>query len=118
MKIQSHKDLIVWEKSMQLVELVYKICSQLPKSETYGLQSQLKRSAISIPSNIAEGKMRSTRKDYANFLHNSLGSSAELEIQLILTKKLFSLSVEECINLNTELQKMLFKLIGSLKPKT
>lgn len=103
---------------MRLVEEVYRLCAMLPQDERYGLQSQLKRSAISIPSNIAEGKMRSTRKDFANFLHNALGSSAELETQLLLANILFSVSVINLLGLNTEIQKMLFVLINKLKPKT
>ncbi len=118
MKIQSFRDLIVWDKSMKLVLGIYKLCSTLPKNEVYGLQSQLKRSAVSIPSNIAEGKMRSTRKDFAYFLTNALGSSAELETQLLLTKELFSSDVEELISKTIEIQKMLNVLIKKLKPKT
>lgn len=102
---------------MELVGEVYALCKHLPNEEKYGLQSQIKRCVISIPSNIAEGKMRSTRKDFANFLHNSLGSSAELETQLILVDKLFNISTKNTLELNVEIQKMLFTLISKLKPK-
>lgn len=61
----SYKELIVWQKSMHLAELVYLLCQELPKEEIYGLSSQLKRSAISIPSNIAEGSKRGSKKDYS-----------------------------------------------------
>ena len=77
--MQSYKDLIVWQKSMQLVISTYKLVEQFQKSELYGLTSQMRRASILIPSNIAEGKMRGTRKGYRHFLLNALGSGAELE---------------------------------------
>ena len=78
--IQSYKDLIAYQKSYEVVKLIYKQSGAFPKEELYGLASQLKRSAISIPSNIAEGYMRGT-KEYAQFLRIALGSCAELETQ-------------------------------------
>ena len=87
-KIRSYKDLIVWQKAIQLVILIYKITEQFPKEELYGLTSQIRRSAISVPSNIAEGTGRSTRKDYKQFARIALGSVNELETQLIIAKNL------------------------------
>jgi len=66
--IHSYKDLMVWQKAMDLVVEVYRIVQLLPKEETYGLSDQMRRAAVSIPSNIAEGKMRNTRREYINFL--------------------------------------------------
>ena len=103
---------------MTLVILVYQFCKELPPDEKYGLQSQLKRCSVSIPSNIAEGKMRSTKKDFIYFLRNALGSSAELETHLLLSEKLFTLSVNQMLIVNTEVQKMLFTLINKLTPNT
>ena len=80
----SYRDLIVWQKSMNLVTLIYKLVAQLPENEKYGLTPQIKRSAFSIPSNIAEGCGRQTSKDTIHFLHISRGSLYELETQCFL----------------------------------
>ncbi len=85
---RGYKDLIVWQKSMQLTVAVYALTEQFPKTEVYGLVSQMRRCAVSIPSNIAEGSKRSSIKDNRNFLHISFGSGAELETQLELSKLL------------------------------
>jgi four helix bundle protein len=118
MKVESFKDLIVWQKSMILVRRVYEITSGLPKDEIYALSSQLRRSSISIPSNIAEGFRRGSTKDYTHFLKISLGSSAELETQLILVNELYpSIStqkIQEALNLSEEIQKILSTIIKKL----
>ena len=120
-EINSYKDLIVWEKSMKLVKSVYEITANFPKEEIYGLSSQMKRSAVSIPSNIAEGKRRGTRKDYRQFLVIAYGSGAELETQIEIAKML---ALGKNINYDTidkaleEVMKMLNKLISSLQPTT
>ena len=87
-KIQSYKDLIVWQKSMDLVIEIYKLTEQFPKSELYGLVSQIRRSSVSIPSNIAEGRRRGTRKDFRQFLIITYSSGAELETQIEISKRL------------------------------
>lgn len=79
MKIQSFKQLVVWQRAMELAEEVYRLTESLPSSERFGLISQIRRSAVSIPSNIAEGRQRGTRKDFAQFLRIADGSAAELE---------------------------------------
>src|SRR3990167_10529527 len=88
MTIHSHRELIVWQKSMQLVEAVYALTERFPTSEQFGLISQMRRCAVSIPSNIAEGRKRSTRKDYRKFLIISYGSGGELETQVEIVKHL------------------------------
>ncbi|MEI8230104.1 MAG: four helix bundle protein [Candidatus Peregrinibacteria bacterium] len=88
MDVHSHRDLIVWQKAMDLVVLVYRFTEQFPKSEIYGLSSQMRRSAVSIPSNIAEGRKRGTRKDYRQFLLIAYGSGGELETQVEIAKRL------------------------------
>jgi len=80
--------LIVWQKAMSLVECVYRITSPFPRQEAYGLTAQLRRSAISVPSNIAEGQGRSTRKDFLRFLSIANGSLKELETQLLIAQRL------------------------------
>jgi len=117
-KIKSHKDLIVWQKSFQLVKEIYGICSQLPKEEIFGLQSQMKRSAISIPSNIAEGASRGSRKDYKQFLRIAYGSCSELETQLLLAEDLFKVKISRALDLATEVSRMLRAIILKLEPKT
>ena len=87
-KVRTHRDLDVWRKSIDLVTLIYKYTADYPKDEMYGLTSQIRRCAVSIPSNIAEGSARTTKKDFSHFLAIALGSVAELETQLIISKNL------------------------------
>ncbi len=87
-QIRSHKDLVVWQKAISLVLTVYKLTSRYPKEEVYGLTSQLRRASVSIPSNIAEGRSRGTRKDFSQFLRVAYGSAAELETQIIIAKQI------------------------------
>ena len=88
MKIKSYKDLNIWKRSIVLVEDIYKITKNFPKEEIYGLISQLRKSAVSIPSNIAEGFARFHNKEYRQFLFISLGSCAELSTQIIIALRL------------------------------
>ncbi|MDP3985234.1 MAG: four helix bundle protein [bacterium] len=118
MKIKSYEQLIVWQKSMDLVTAIYQLTGSFPKEEIYGLSIQMKRSAISIPSNIAEGSRRGTRKDFRHFLLNAFGSGAELETQLKIARRLsfnqnFDFSIAE--NLLEEVMRMLNKLIKELQ---
>jgi len=118
MKVNSFKELIVWKKSIELVNEIYKITKQLPKSETYGLASQMQRAAVAIPSNIAEGYRRNHRPEYFQFLSIAISSAAELETQVIICKEQYS----EIENLKTEslldeVQKMLYSMISKLKDK-
>jgi four helix bundle protein len=83
----SHKDLILWQKAMDLASLVYLASGELPKSELFGLTSQLRRAGTSIPSNIAEGSARRSTKEFLYFLHVARGSMAELETQVLLAHK-------------------------------
>ena len=86
--IYSYRDLIVWQKSVELVVAIYKLTEKFPSVEVYGLTSQMRRAVISIPSNIAEGRKRGTRKDFRPFLVVAYSSGAELETQLEIAKKL------------------------------
>lgn len=115
----AHKNLIVWQKSIDLVKQVYQISLSFPKDETFGLVSQIKRAVVSIPSNIAEGFGRGTKKECKHFVHISLGSAAELETQLIISRELDFISnnddFESVLQLLDEIIKMLRSLIRSLK---
>lgn len=115
--IKSYKDLIVWQKGYELVKIVYKITSKLPQHEVFGLQSQIRRSAVSIVSNIAEGSSRKTRKDYSHFLNVAYGSISELETQLFLCRDLYIIDISEANSLLTEVSKMLRVIINKLEPR-
>lgn len=106
---------------MELVVVVYDLTNKFPKEEIYGLTSQMKRASVSIPSNIAEGKRRGTRKDYRHFLIVAYGSGAELETQIEIARRLsFGKNINYDIidKLLEEVMKMLNKLISSLQPIT
>lgn len=91
-KIKSFKELKIWQKGIEIVEDIYTLTKFFPADEKYGLTSQMRRSAVSIPSNIAEGFKRYHNREYKQFLYITLGSTAELETQLILSNKLNYLS--------------------------
>lgn len=117
-KIISYKDLTVWQKSIELVVLVYKFTSDFPREEVYGLVSQMRRCAVSIPSNIAEGWSRKNRKEFVNFVSISNGSASELETQLIISERLdlgSSVTRKRCYSLLNEIQKMLGAMSRSLR---
>jgi len=115
MSLQSYKELTVWQRAIELVKEVYKITVQLPKDETYGLSIQMRRAAISIPSNIAEGYLRKNLKEYLQFLRIAYGSAAELETQLIIAKDLYQkIDYQKGELLLEEVQKMLNTLIRKL----
>ena len=118
--LKTHHDLEVWKRSVDLVIAVYGLTNRFPQSEIYGLTSQIRRSAISIPSNIAEGAGRNSSKDFNNFLGIAAGSLAELETQLIIASKLSYLDKEKLDEINNELiviRKMLFGLKKAVNSK-
>ncbi len=120
MSITHYQDLIVWQRAMDLVQEVYGLVRLLPRDELYALSSQMRRAAISIPSNIAEGQQRNSTKEFANFLSYAKGSVAELETQLILCVRLNYLRQEQIntsINECKAVGKMLNALIASLPTK-
>jgi four helix bundle protein len=86
--VQSYRELVVWKKSMELVLNVYRCTQAFPKSETYGLTSQLRRAAVSIPSNIAEGQARLSTGEFKQFLGNARGSLTEVETQILIAREL------------------------------
>ncbi|MFW5885233.1 MAG: four helix bundle protein [Patescibacteria group bacterium] len=118
MKANSYKDLLVWQKSMDLVVSVYAYVNDFPQSELYGLASQMKRCAVSIPSNIAEGKKRTTKKDYLSFLIIAFSSGAELETQVEISKRLNFGNNEKRLKLEKQLEevmRMLNSFISKLR---
>lgn len=117
--ISSHKDLMIWQKGIVLVVRVYQLVKTFPQEELYALTSQIKRAAVSIPSNISEGYGRNTDKSFSHFIDISRGSLCELETQLIIAKELdFVTNFElysEIMNLITEESKMINSFSKSLK---
>lgn len=115
--IRSYEDLKVWQRAMDLVVEVYRVVKLLPKEETYGLSDQMRRAVVSIPSNIAEGQSRNTRKDFINFLYIARGSNAELHTQCLLCIRLHYIADRELIkvlSLSGEIGRMINALIASL----
>tara|TARA_R110001606_G_C15024159_1_gene610162 strand:- start:167 stop:502 length:336 start_codon:yes stop_codon:yes gene_type:complete len=108
----------VWQNAMSLVEAVYKATADFPAEEKYGLSSQIRRCAVSIPSNIAEGFMRKSTKEYIQFLYISLGSLGELDTQLEISNRLKYMSNQESLNNQILIiRKQLYGLVKSLKNK-
>lgn len=117
--MKSHKDLDVWKKSMNLVTEIYRVTKNFPKEETYGLTNQVKRCVVSIPSNIAEGAGRNSKKEFVQFLYVALGSVSELETQLIIALNLAYLrDIKQFLYQIESIKKMLNGLINHLKSKS
>jgi four helix bundle protein len=117
-KIQSHRDLIVWQKSMDLSVLIYQLSARFPSNEAYRLLNQITRSAASVPANIAEGRGRATKPDFAQFVSVAKGSLMETETFLMLALRLGYLSpdhAQPALDLITEISKMLTTLRKSLR---
>ncbi len=111
-----YENLEVWQKSMVLVTNVYQLVKLLPKEETYALSDQIRRSAVSVPSNIAEGSSRNSKKEFIQFLYISLGSLCELETQLLIAKNVgYISSTEKMKSEIISIKKMLNALITSIK---
>lgn len=113
---QGYRELQVWQRSMELVVEAYRVTAQFPREEQYGLVSQMRRAAISMPSNIAEGSKRGSEKDYRNFLLKALSSGAELETQSDLSKRLEMTSSERFERMDTllaECMRMLNSMVQS-----
>jgi four helix bundle protein len=119
-KIKSYRELIIWQKSIQVVTKVYKLTRNFPTEELFGLTSQMRRCAISIPSNIAEGFGRNSQGDFKRFLNIALGSRYELQTQIDISLNLeyldfenYNSLMESCI----ELEKMINSLVSKIKAK-
>ncbi len=119
-EVRSYRDLIVWQRAVDLTVMIYEISSRLPKSEVYGLTSQLRRSAVSIAANIAEGHARETTRDYLRFLSIAGGSLSETETHLILCERLGLLprsTVKPAMEAADELGRMLRSMKSALTDK-
>lgn len=119
-QIKTYRDLVVWQKSMALVTEVYKLSKSFPKDEVYGLTSQMRRCAVSIPSNIAEGYGRNSTSDYARFLRVAAGSLYELQTQIEIAMNLQYLGeveFDEMYESSREVERMLSSLSRKLNDK-
>ena len=108
-----YKELVVWKRSFKFALSVYKVVSKFPSDEKFGLQSQIKRAVVSIPSNIAEGNKRGTIKDYVSFLRIAHGSGAEIETQLMLAKELGYIPEKIFLGLEKELEEIM-RMLGTI----
>lgn len=118
MSVKYYQDLIVWQKAMRLAREVYTIARQLPIEEKFALADQIRRSAVSIPSNIAEGQSRGTSKDFIHFLHIARGSNAELMTQVLLCVDFGYINDETACsvkNLSNDVGRLINALIARLK---
>lgn len=116
MKLNTYKNLIVWQRAIELTFEVYVLTAQFPKEETYNLVSQMRRSAVSIPSNIAEGRLRNSDKEFRQFLLIAFSSGGELETQIVIAKRLpgiKGLDFSKTDALLGEVMKMLNKMISN-----
>ena len=112
-RIESYRDLIVWQKGMDLAASIYECTARFPNFEQYGLSSQMRRAAVSVPANIAEGFGRATGRDYANFLSIARGSVLEVETMVLLSERLRYINEETCRGLvlsTQEVARMLYSL--------
>lgn len=117
-QLRTHKDLDVWNNSMEFVENIYLLTEKMPKDEKFGLVSQIRRSAISIPSNIAEGAARNSHKEFIQYLYISLGSLAEVETYLLIAQRLNITEETSLLDDLDSIRKMLLGLIKFLKANT
>ena len=117
MDVRSYRDLIVWQKSMEMVERIYRMTKVLPPEEMYGLSSQLRRAAVSVPSNIAEGQARGSKAEFLRFLSIAQGSRAEVETQTLIAERLGYVTKQQIsaiLLLLEEIAKMLHTLRAKL----
>jgi four helix bundle protein len=120
MSVKDYRELIVWQKAMDLVESIYRVTGEFPREEVYGLTSQIRRAAISIPSNIAEGNGRNTTRDYVHFLGMAYGSVKEVETQILIAERLRYVNAsrgDELVNVTGEVARLISGLMNSLNRK-
>ena len=120
MALKHYRELIVWQKAMDLVEFVYKATSHFPNAELYGLTSQVRRAAVSIPSNIAEGQGRNTTRDFLHFLCMAQGSLLEVETQILIAQRLGYIKTElesKLLDATAEVGRLISGLCNSLNKK-
>jgi four helix bundle protein len=118
--VKDYRDLIVWQKAMDLVEAIYQTTKSFPREEIYGLTSQLRRAAVSIPSNIAEGNGRNSTRDYIHFIGMAYGSLKEAETQILIAERLHYIDSDHnsrLVQMTTEVARLISGLMNSLNRK-
>ncbi|MBI4426215.1 MAG: four helix bundle protein [Candidatus Kerfeldbacteria bacterium] len=116
MYVESFKQLTVWQRAIEVIKEIYQVTARLPVAEQYGLIGQMRRAAVSIPANIAEGKKRKTKRDFRSFLRTADGSAAELETLIIVAGQVYpTIDFSRCSSPLTEVQKMLTAMIQKLE---
>ena len=116
-EVKNYRDLKIWQKGIELVKHIYSLLPKFPKYETFGLADQLRRSAVSVPSNIAEGQARQHTGEFRQFLHTALGSAAEVDTQIVIAFELGYITEQEAKDIEqhiVELRKMTYSLISHL----
>jgi four helix bundle protein len=116
-EVKNYRDLIIWQKGVELAKIVYTLTRKFPNYETYGLADQLRRSAVSVPSNIAEGQARQHTGEFRQFLHTALGSAAEVDTQIVIAFELGYITEQEAKEIEqriVEIRKMTYSLINHL----
>ena len=119
-RIQSHRDLVVWQKAMDLVDIVYDLATEFPREETFGLRSQITRAVVAVPSNIAEGQARFTSRDFAHFLDIARSSAMETDTQVMIAVRRRFVSPDSAraaLELIEEISKMLTSLQKRIRAK-
>ena len=117
MTVKNYQELIVWQKAMDLVEMIYQATKSFPKEELYGLTNQIRRAAVSIPSNIAEGQARKSTAEFKNFPYIAQGSRAEVETQIMIARRLNYISQvqkEMILSLSDEIKRMAYSITSKL----
>ncbi len=115
--VKSYRDLLVWQKGIDLAELIYRLTESFPRHELYGLANQLRRAAVSVSSNISEGQTRSHTKEFVQFLYIALGSLSEIDTQVTIAHRLRYITDEQCAQISEDvlsLRKMIYSLIKHL----
>ena len=113
----THKDLDIWKMGLDIVERIYQITGKFPKDEQFGLTAQMRRAAVSIPSNIAEGAARNSKREFLQYLYISLGSLSEVETQLLIAERLGYLTDHEMLEHVEHLRRKLLNFIKYIKGK-
>jgi four helix bundle protein len=113
--MKTHKDLEIWKIAVDFVTKIYNATKNFPEEERFGLQSQIRRAAVSLPANVAEGAARQTKKEFIHFLYIGVGSLSELETLLIIAENLNMVESQKLLDEIEKLKKMIFGLINSMK---
>ncbi len=116
----SYRDLLAWQKAMELITQIYRVSQKFPSEELYGMVSQMRRAAVSIPSNIAEGQGRLTKGEFIQFLGNARGSLLELETQILVAQNLHYLdepTLKNLLGLTSEVGRLVNGLLGAIKKR-